>query len=1055
MHHDIVRAAVGITVLVALSIAAGRHGARPASAAPGDAFVARLARLTTDDRSLAVRLSVPTAGPCRTSPAEPPAIPRAECANDTTRLPPSDLLNLAADVSAAIDSDGDPAALRTAALIDLLWADEAGISLDRSISSLRTAARLAADPAAALADLSAVLLARAGNRQSARDLLDALEVAERAVELAPTNGVALYNRAVALDALLLESQARWAWTEYLAVDSTSVWASAARRRLDRPQPEWPEPVEPRPGSTVAEIRSFIAEWPQAARLYGWDEVLGRWGETVLAGDDDEADRLLDLADAIGAELEGRGGDATLADAVRWIKARSADPGAVAELARAHRAYARGRAAYLDVDDPAADMHFSDAMDAGDAVGGPIRAWAGVFRSATRYYTGRPEAAERMIRTVLKQADSARHPALAARARWVFSTPRFRAGFYEEAWQGYLQSARLFERAGEWENAAAVRALAVNAVYRLGARRVYASAYEALFALSSSRPTVWTHDLLYVLADALAADGMLRAARRVQNEDLDVARSIGQPSYIAEALLARARVLTMHREDSAATRDIGRATRIVDSTDPGPVRDWFEADLRLTRALTSAAPAADAVAAMDSVIGFYSDLDNQIRVLLALIARSEALIALGRTEEAEADFDRVVGQFRDLRATISSARLRAALLDQARQVFDRMIMLQVRADRPVKALWYAEWARESLTAVGASPGTVETSPFAPPPDGAAIEYALVGDTILIWTVAEAGVELTRRQVDRVRLRQLVERTRAALELGADRTAKEGLIALHDLLIAPVRTRVGPVGSPLAIVPDAELHGAPFGAMFDPDRQRFLVDDHPIRMLSSLRDVSELPTPSHPSSISTPPVLLIADPAFEPASNPRLTRLPAALAEIGALAELYPTAIRLTGDAAHRSAFAAAVDSVAVLHFAGHAVFNDERPERSYLVLAPRNGVTRTDGRLAVTDIERMDLDHLRLVVLSACQTLRPVPSRSGGFAGLAQAFLAAGADGVVGSLWRVDDRLTRKLLTEFHRAYRETGHGARALRRAKLQLLRSSDPRLRSPAAWAGFRYAGR
>jgi CHAT domain-containing protein len=103
---------------------------------------------------------------------------------------------------------------------------------------------------------------------------------------------------------------------------------------------------------------------------------------------------------------------------------------------------------------------------------------------------------------------------------------------------------------------------------------------------------------------------------------------------------------------------------------------------------------------------------------------------------------------------------------------------------------------------------------------------------------------------------------------------------------------------------------------------------------------------------------------------------------------------------------------------------------------------------------MDLSHLRLVVLSACQTQRSTGGRSGGFAGLSGAMLAAGAGGVVGSQWRVDDALTRELMAGFHAAYRASGDGADALHRAQLRLLGSPDSALSSPSAWAGFRYAG-
>jgi CHAT domain-containing protein len=103
---------------------------------------------------------------------------------------------------------------------------------------------------------------------------------------------------------------------------------------------------------------------------------------------------------------------------------------------------------------------------------------------------------------------------------------------------------------------------------------------------------------------------------------------------------------------------------------------------------------------------------------------------------------------------------------------------------------------------------------------------------------------------------------------------------------------------------------------------------------------------------------------------------------------------------------------------------------------------------------MRLGGVRLVVLSACRTLRAGGERSGGFAGLSGALLGAGAGGVVGGTEEVDDAAARVLMTAFHRAWRRTGDGPAALRHAQLELLRAADPALRSPAAWGTFRYAG-
>lgn len=159
-------------------------------------------------------------------------------------------------------------------------------------------------------------------------------------------------------------------------------------------------------------------------------------------------------------------------------------------------------------------------------------------------------------------------------------------------------------------------------------------------------------------------------------------------------------------------------------------------------------------------------------------------------------------------------------------------------------------------------------------------------------------------------------------------------------------------------------------------------------------------------------------------------------------------------ATRSALESALARSGIAHFAGHAVFDDERPERSYLVLAPQAG-RGDEGRITAAELTALDLRHVRLVVLSACRTVRGGRNRAGGFSGLSGALLAAGAGGAVGSLWDVDDKPTSVLMAEFHRAYARRFDGPASLRQAQLALLRSRDPALQSPASWAAFRYAGR
>jgi CHAT domain-containing protein len=133
-----------------------------------------------------------------------------------------------------------------------------------------------------------------------------------------------------------------------------------------------------------------------------------------------------------------------------------------------------------------------------------------------------------------------------------------------------------------------------------------------------------------------------------------------------------------------------------------------------------------------------------------------------------------------------------------------------------------------------------------------------------------------------------------------------------------------------------------------------------------------------------------------------------------------------------------------------VFNSEQPELSYLALASSASDT---GLLMAREIGALRLSNLEIVVLSACSTSSPRPTRGGAVSGLAYSFLRAGAPATVSTLWDVDDAIAKELLTRFHRAYAGGIPAAEALRLAQLHALQSPRPELRAPNAWAAFVYS--
>ncbi len=1036
---------------VVSAASAGGCAGPSADVASGRALLDEVAALGTE-RVIEPRLSVSSRyRPC--VPSEPPggSIPRASCgAERTARSDRSTALSRRA--GAAVEDQVDPQAMHAAALVNILWGDTAGIWLHESISYLQAAARLANDPDV-LADLAASHLLRAERQQTPRDLLEAVEQAERALQLDSTNVAAIYNLALALDRLGLDDEATSAWERYLRVDPESGWATEARGRRNA--------LKARPGTAgyravcggvAPDAAELVTHAPQEALLLGWNCLLGEWGEAVLQGDEKRAETKLGLAGSIGAGLERRGGDATLADAVRAVRALAHDRSTTRGLAEAHLHYARGRASYAEAKYDTAAARFGRAAAGAD--GSPaLRQWARLFEGAALVNLRAParaKAGRSVIERAVAEADTARHPALAGRARWILATTLFWGGKYQAARDRYQDAERFLARAGEREHVGAVQHLRADVEFTMGdVSAAYTSMHRALMTLRRYRGSLWLHNLLSATAQAAVADGLTRAAMRLHDEDVAVAGQNAQAFYAAEALFARSRLLSASGRMRAAASDVGAGQQIVERLSSPYARNWFQQDLNLsTASMLLHRDPARAATALDPVVAFFAKNANPIRLVPALTRRAEARLALGDAEAAIADLDSTTRVLSKLRRDISTAALQASLLDAAQGVFDRLVMLSVQKGRAREALGYLERGRLSFAA---GPGTRSGPPGAPvsPPGEVAVEHALIGDTLLIWTVAGSDVRLTRRTVDEAHLLDLIERTRSALELRADTAAARGLQELYDVVLQPVRERLGPPGTPLVLIADGEIAGIPFAALYDAARERYFVQDHPLRFAGSLHDARSVV----PKKGSATRALLVADPAFDPAEYPGLERLAGASAEAGAIRALYPRPVVLAGAQAGREQVQATMAAAEVVHYAGHAVFDDQRPEQSFLLLSAGRGSPHR-GRLTAGDVEALDLRPVRLVVLSACRTLRSRNGRSGGFAGFSGALLSAGAGGVVGSLWSVSDSLTRPLMVRFHTAYRASGDGAGALQRAQLDMLRSKDPALQSPATWAGFRYAG-
>lgn len=1032
-------------MLVALSaLAVGCGDARDAGP------LAELGRLH-DTRSVGPRVSIEsTHHECSGVGLEPPAgeapALKAHFCNETADPPKGDLLTLASRVSAMIAAEPDPEALHAAGLIDLLWGGGTANSLDRAISHLAAASRLAEEPAAALADLAAAHLMRFELSRSSRDLVAALEAADRATELAPNSATAAYNLAYAADRLTLDELAGEVWAGYTSAFPRQGWANEARARAEALAALVAAPIAPEPGAAPDEAREFARRAPREARILGWDELLGRWGAAYLAGDTAAAIANLDLAAVLGAEI-ARGGDATLADAVAAIELASADPPALRALAASHKAYADGREALTDEHVARAAELFASGLSL-DPASPPLRGWLSAYHGFAIFLEGEREGALSQLLELAARVDEARHPALAGQLYAALTTIRLRAGNFEDALHTVAVAAGHYERSGEREAVGSQLYLQADVEMAVGSvERSYATMFRSLETLRPDRLSVWRYNALMVLGEAVAAEGLHRAAIRLLTEGVSAMERAERNVNFVEGLLVRARVRSDAQDDAGARQDLARAREGLAAVDSRTGRIWLATDLRLaTAAMMASDDPLAAKTSLDSILADPTATGTEMRLVQALVARADARLALGEREGALADLERASDIIATESASTGSAPLRLALLDRTRSVFDRLALAEADAGDAAGALEHLERGRLSFTKRSVS--TFDDLRARLPQTERVLSYLLVGDTILAWVASPDGVSLARTIVPRQELARTLERTRASLELGAgELTVNADLDALYQWLIRPVARHLGAEVESIAIVADGEIAAVPFAALGEAAGPR-LVERYRIRFVPSVR---EAVMGGEEARARDQPAVFVAVSGTAGAMR-EFAALPESTREVRTLAGYYPGAV-LLADEVNLSAVRRALGQAGLFHFAGHAVFDETRPELSYLVLPEESGSDH--GRLTAAAIEGMDLSGLRLVVLSACETLGSRTGRSGGFGGFAGILLTAGARGVIGSTWMVDDAATAHLMIEFHRAYSRSGDGPGALRTAQLQLLRSENAEDRSPAAWAAFRYAGR
>jgi CHAT domain-containing protein len=319
--------------------------------------------------------------------------------------------------------------------------------------------------------------------------------------------------------------------------------------------------------------------------------------------------------------------------------------------------------------------------------------------------------------------------------------------------------------------------------------------------------------------------------------------------------------------------------------------------------------------------------------------------------------------------------------------------------------------------------------------AVVDY-VVGTTYLHACVLTASsapqwVRLGKHQDIERRMRQFslligtVQRNhspakRWAVAQGQRQAIDTCLAELYTLLVAPLEPLLAQANT-LLLAPDGFLFAVPWAALRQP--HGYLGERYHMVLLPSAA-VAGFPPAAY--TAVGPPVALgaVGDPPL-PAVDHELQVIQQAIPQMQCI---NPASIRDL----------ATVDAPAVLHIAAHGTTNAEAPLLSSLELA--------DGAFLLADTLRLNLHGTHLVSLSACET-GTLPNQGGMLLALAGAFLCAGAQSVLASLWPVDDEATRQLMEQVYAAVGQGTPLPHALAQAQ-QAIRAAGSD--HPFYWAAF-----
>lgn len=960
---------------------------------------------------------------------------------------------------------------------------------DKAIGQFEQALASAPEDARLHSDLGAALMERGNNQPSdgndgaaLSDFARSLEHLNRALALDSSFTAALFNRALLYQRMNLPRQAAADWRRYLELDPNSPWAEEARRRL--------KVLEERQSVTSAApqtLNEFLDAYTARHDERAWqilsgsrEMISGRMVPFLLArtalqaeaeGKPGEASELLNALKYAGEVERHRASDAFFAELASYYAAARASQ--QQQLAAAHAELNEGYRLCKSSQYDEAHTHFANAQSLFIAAGNTHEARLTDYWLA--YCDTQADRLEQSVALLDELATFCRE----RNYRWLYSQALYSLANNQNLLGDHSRSVALARQSleiavaiSDTYNQQKVLTQLASQYTELGRPRRALEYNQRTLSLAAGGPSVprqdwrtftYTAETFYTLRNYDAAVAYQREALLLSVDELH------DPSLTHFSYARLGMILAGMRRYDEAIQQAALGLQVARSVekDSASAKMIAYSLLQLGHLTRQSGDCTGALQHYDEAVRMYDVMEiGKLDGYDAHKGRLLCYVNLGAVEAIESELSRVLNLFEQDRAAITEEQNRNSFFDSEQDVYDIAINHALAGGDKHRAFEYSEQSRgrsllDLLThGVKLGPANAELEvrieATASPLDVAAlkstlpagvqvVQYTVQKERLLIWVLSAKGLEIVERSISAAELNArvldyvaLLARNDESQSAELKRRAEE----LYELLFAPIVSLLDN-NAEVCIVPDKALFRLPFTALIVPATGRYLVEDYTLLFAPSVSVLVRCSqTAQQRAQLQRPEtVLSVGNPTVDRASYPQLADLPAAEVEAKRVAQLYGSAA-LTNGRAQKAIFTERLTRADVIHFAGHYLVDERTPMRSRLLLA-RDSLT-------AAEVFGQQLPQVRLVVLSACETLLEDYGGGEGMIGMARTFLAAGAPLVVASQWPVDSDATADLMIRFHELRKSGLNTTVALRRAQQEMLAGTDTRYRNPYYWAGF-----